>query len=330
MGLQDSPLVTCSLFVALAASGLMALTAVPELSGYVPDYLRIDSLTDTMSRRQDGSAYHPEAFRDVMRENTTHLKKVFKEHPDWIDIVMGDSLEGLQQVLRDEKRERESMRASVAGMRADNEAERARKLEKCRRKNAGGPPEYCERKVARKADPVLKRMKMMGPEPTKDDAYNQVQPEVPMHMRCDACQAIVHQGALALSKAFAERKRDDKVTLLTIETLEVMCSNHSMWIYDYGYAATPSGVNSLIGAGVATSEHWTDEDGDVVVPQTMHSDGIGKRMQSACLGVLLGVAPDEEEIATAVLDAADTAAAATALRDLACSGPDQPCHVRAS
>jgi hypothetical protein len=77
---------------------------------------------------------------------------------------------------------------------------------------------------------------------------------------------------------------------------------------------------------VQTSDHWEDEDGEMVVPQTQHSDGIGKKMSAACMAVLLGASPDEEEIASAVLEGADAEAATAALRKLACEGAEQPCH----
>ena len=210
--------------------------------------------------------------------------------------------------------------------RVEKATKRARKLEKCRKKNPLQPPGYCEEKVPREGEPVLKRMKMMGPVPTMDDMYNRQSQEVPMHMRCDACQAIVHQGALALEKAYAERKKDDKVSLLTIETIEDLCLDLHLWTMEYGYSPTASGVNSLTGPGVFWSDYWHDEDGDAVVPQTQHSDGIGRRLASACSAVLLGTSPDEEEIAQTVLEQMDAGINSTAaLRKLACEGDEQPC-----
>jgi hypothetical protein len=285
-----------------------------------------------LERQDDGSAVYPELMRDIMRENRTILKEISKEHPEWIEIIEGDDIEAFQKMLRQDADELKSKRQALEEARAEKEAKTAKKIRRCLQKGKKSPEE-CEAiaaKEAAKGQPQLHRMKMMGPHPTEDDQYNRQAPEVPTHMRCDACQAVVYQGSKAVAAALASRKRDDKVSIVTIEALETLCYNMTLWMYEYGYAPGPNGENLFIGAGVHTSEHW-DEEGDLVVPQTSHSDGIGRRLSSACAAVLLGAsAPDEDEIANIAIDYQDADGAAAALRAIACEQPGQPCAARAA
>lgn len=292
--------------------------------------------SDPLERTEDGSARWPHMFRDWLRRNETLLKGLGDEHPEWPDIVKSDDVEKFQDMMRNAKQETEQRRQAVESAKMEKDEKINKKLESCLRKGKKSP-QQCEQaadQARMKNNPNIRRMKMMGPTPTEDDAYNQQAPEVPAHMRCDACQAVVWQGAVAVAAALAARKRDDKVSILTIEALETTCHNTSLWMYEYGYAPGKAGVNLFVGPGVAGREkndplHWEENNGDTVVPQTQHSDGIGRRLSSACLAVLLGESPDEEEIAGAVLEAGvepeATAQAARALRKMACEKPGQPC-----
>ena len=283
-------------------------------------------------RNEDGSAKHPLLFREMLRNNATLLERLGQDHPDWPEIIKGDSLDAFQDMLRTERAESNEKRAALERAYEEKREKIAKKIRKCLKK--GGSEEACmkiEQQEMAKGMPAIRRMRMMGPHSTEDDQYNQQSPEVPAHMRCDACQAVTYQAAHSVAAALGARKRDDKVSILTIETLEVTCHNASLWTTEYGYSPGQTGVNMLAGPGIGDGhQHWEENNGDTVVPQTLHSDGIGRRLRDACLAVLLGTAPDEEEIATVVLEEMAKGGdgpkgAAAALRVLACEQPGQPC-----
>lgn len=348
----------------VVAMGAFFASPLAERLGDFNKLLSAVASGNVLERNDDGSAKHPELFQRYVAGNETILKSMSKEHPDWVEIIRKGNVEEFQTVMRAEREEQIQRKESVDNMREENKAKRAKKVAKCMKK--GHTLEECELKTPASAEPQIRRMKMMGPHVTEDDQYNRQAPEVPMHMRCDACQAVAHQGATALAKALAERKKDDKVSLLTIETLETTCYNMSMWMYDYGYSPGSDGINALVGPGVSVSKEWWaaartpsrhrrparrraaagprpscpphacratryDEDGDLVVPNTQHSDGIGRRMGTACSALLLGVSPDEDEIASLVLGSMGQAgdeAPPVLLRKLICDGADQPCAGR--
>ena len=292
--------------------------------------------SDPLERMEDGSARWPAMFREFIRRNETLLQGLAEEDAQWPEVVKGDDLDKFQDMLRAAKQETDEHREAIESAKRRIEERIDRNLEACLRRGKR-PPHKCEQ-VADNArlrnNPKIRRMKMMGPLPTEDDAYNQHAPEVPAHMRCDACRAVSWQAALSVTSALAKRKQDDKVSVLTIEALETTCHNLSLWMYDYGYAPGPTGVNVFVGPGVAGRENnappqWNERNGDTIVPQVQHSDGIGRRLSSACQAMLLSESPDEEQVARAVLaagvEASAASEAAAALRKLACEQPGQPC-----
>jgi len=329
-------LVSGAVCVGILAYAAPVLVPLLPLSGMNGELLNSMVNGHPLDRMEDGSARYPLLFRDFLRNNQTITKGLAQENQDWPAVINGDNIDAFQDMMRKSKEEAEMRQNAVEDAKAEKDGKISRKLEKCLDKGKKSP-QQCEADAenARMGNnPAIRRMKMMGPVPTEDDMYNQQAPEVPAHMRCDACQAVAYQGAKGVAEALAARKRDDKVSILTIEALETTCHNVSLWMYGYGYAPGPTGVNLFVGPGVEgrgedAKLHWDEDNGDTVVPQTQHSDGIGRRLSSACLSVLLGESPDEEEIAGAILgvgvDPSSTDKAAAALRAIACEKAGQPC-----
>ena len=57
--------------------------------------------------------------------------------------------------------------------------------------------------------------------------------QMPTHMKCAACQASAHQGALALSRALSRRSPADPVGVSALEAMHSLCADHRLWTHEY-------------------------------------------------------------------------------------------------
>lgn len=165
----------------------------------------------------------------------------------------------------------------------------------------------------------FKELFMMQPEVTEDERWR-----LPPHMRCDACHAIAHQGALAIQAALAKTNPDHlQVSLLTLEAIDELCKNTTLWTYSYGISSGKKGVNLLTGDGISKSDDSLDGNLEVMA-QTQHNGETGSKLSGMCASVLSGGDTEEEAIAIALTEAEDPVAT---LRELVCEQPGQDCAV---
>jgi len=151
---------------------------------------------------------------------------------------------------------------------------------------------------------------------------------MPRHLKCAACQASAHQGALAVAEALRNRYKDDLVGVTALEAMQGLCDNAGKWTSEYGLVPTKTGVNAVTGPGItARKDELLDGQMDLML-QKQHSSELGRKLGEACKAMLLGADLDEDELAAAVMDAEesddDEAASRTFIRSL-CEQEAQPC-----
>lgn len=179
----------------------------------------------------------------------------------------------------------------------------------------------------------IKDLYVLQPKVTEDETAR-----VPPHMVCDACKGIAHQSVVALSAAHAGGELCDTsqkgkllsthcetLAGLSLETLETLCYNKTLWENSYGISAGRKGINLLIGPGIPAKTESFEGDEDVLM-QRQHMHDIGIRLLDMCSVTLLGGEfGDEDLIKAARAHGEDIDGAAKAVERLVCDGPGQPC-----
>lgn len=77
---------------------------------------------------------------------------------------------------------------------------------------------------------------------------------MPPHLKCAACQASAHQGAIAVSKALHARYKDDLIGVTALEAMQDLCDNTQVWMTEYGLVPTKTGVNAITGPGISARQ----------------------------------------------------------------------------
>uniref|UniRef100_A0A7S2J4X2 PDZ domain-containing protein n=1 Tax=Haptolina brevifila TaxID=156173 RepID=A0A7S2J4X2_9EUKA len=129
--------------------------------------------------------------------------------------------------------------------------------------------------------------------------------ELPRHMWCSACEAVAHQGALAVSAALKAMYKGDLVGVTSLEAMQDLCANGGVFTQEYGVVPTKSGMNAFRGPGITEIGEGFEGDTSVML-QTAHSNEWGKKLQVACKEYLEGSEADEDELAAAVMEAEKT------------------------
>mmetsp|Transcript_10146 Transcript_10146/g.26267 ORF Transcript_10146/g.26267 Transcript_10146/m.26267 type:complete len:524 (-) Transcript_10146:275-1846(-) len=270
---------------------------------------------------EDGSAVNPSAYLDVARKDKKWMKMLnaIPEAELREEILRGNP-EALQQLLKSSKQQADGV--------------------------VPPPPPPMPPNPATPYDDIGQvgmSMRILTDEGEEKDLYS-LQPKenhdetgrdkmvLPPHLRCAACQASAHQGALAVSDALRRRYKDDLVGLTALEAMEGLCDNAPKWTSDYGLQPTKTGVNTITGPGVTTRQDDLFDGQEDVMLQTQHSQEIGRKLADACREMLLGAELDEAELAATAMKAEESGDEESVSRTfihLLCEQEGQPCAVAA-
>ena len=101
---------------------------------------------------------------------------------------------------------------------------------------------------------------------------------LPPHLKCQACQASAHQGALAMAEALRTRYKEDLVSVTALDAMTSLCDNAGKWTADYGLQPGKKGVNLLQGPGITARRDEAMEGNQELMLQTAHSNDLGRQL----------------------------------------------------
>ena len=174
-------------------------------------------------------------------------------------------------------------------------------------------------------------MRIQTPEGEEKDLYQVHATEtdeekwhMPSVMHCAACQAVAHQAATRVGAALDGRYATDLVGTVTLEALQDLCADSSVWVNEYGYMPTGSGYNTFNGTGITHPEGTVFPEDIMLTSQ--HGGKSGEKLANVCKALILGAdAIEEDEFASMYLEASGVEDAVVRYRAALCEGPSQPC-----
>ncbi|KAL1530786.1 hypothetical protein AB1Y20_001682 [Prymnesium parvum] len=258
---------------------------------------------------EDGSARDPARFIEAVRKNASHMAMLKKDHAEVWQIFRSGDVERLQEMLRDNQRQKEL--------------------------RDGPPPPPPPPTPYDAVGQVAMSMRILTESGEERDLYmltaEQTDDEkvmVPLHMRCDACQAVAYQGALAVQHAFLSHGGRGLSSVMALDAVQELCDNVSLWTTKYGVVPTKTGTNALTGDGIQEKVEDSLSQDEHVMMQTRHSNEWGRKMANMCSRFLLSADVDEDELFAAVRSAMpiEEHQAASVLKPLLCDLEGQPCY----
>jgi len=234
--------------------------------------------------KEDGTAEDPKAYLESALQDKKWVSQVKKMSDEALkEAILKGEPEALQYMLRDQKLRSEG---------------------KSPEKEAPPPPPTPYDDVGQ----VEMSFRILTDEGEEKDLYSlrakqteEEKWELPRHMWCSACEAVAHQGALAVSGALKAMYKGDLVGVTTLEAMQELCQS-GIFMQEYGVVPTKSGMNAFTGPGITEVGEGFEGDTGVML-QTAHSNEWGKKLQVACKEYLEGGEADEDELAAAVMEA---------------------------
>jgi len=267
---------------------------------------------------EDGSAKDPAAYLKTVREDKKWMK-MLNSHPDTElreEILKGNP-EALNRLLMNAKRQQNGQKPEAPPPMPPPP-----------------PTPYDEKVHVQMSFRVLtdegeeKDLYTLSPHHSEEEKWT-----LPSYLKCAACQASAHQGAVAVADALRKRYKDDLVGVTTLEAMQDLCDNAGKWTQDYGLQPTKTGVNAITGPGItARQDELLDGNTDLML-QTQHSMDLGRKLGEACKEMLIGADFDEDELAAAVMEAeesADDDAGSRVFIEMLCEREGQACAAAAA